>query len=37
MQQGKNAEHYVIVPSCSMGVEEFQGLLKQIKTSLFGE
>ncbi|MGN6711392.1 cellulose binding domain-containing protein [Anaerocolumna jejuensis] len=33
IQQGKNVEHYVIVPSRSMGVDEFQGLLNQIKTS----
>lgn len=37
IQQGKNAEHYVIVPSRAMGVEEFQGLLNQIKTSPYGK
>jgi hypothetical protein len=35
IQQGKNAEHYIIVPSRPMGAEELQGLLSQIKTSPF--
>ena len=32
IQQGKNAEHYVIVPSRPMNVDEFQGFFNQVKT-----
>jgi hypothetical protein len=33
IQRGSRAEHFEIVPTKPMTVDEFQGLLNQIKTS----
>ena len=34
IQRGARAEHFEIVPANPMTIEQFQGLLNQIKTSL---